>query len=46
MPFIMQAVKRIESLILVDPKAEFYETFSEYLRSGANAQRSPNPADL
>ena len=40
MPFIMQAVKRIESLILVDPKAEFYETFSEYLRSNGYYTRA------
>lgn len=46
MPFIMQAVKRIESLILVDPKAEFYETFSEYLRSNGYYTRAYNLLDL
>lgn len=46
MPFIMQAVKRNESLILVDPKAEFYETFSEYLRSNGYYTRAYNLLDL
>lgn len=32
MPFAMQAVKRGESLIMVDPKAEFYEMYSEFFR--------------
>jgi type IV secretion system protein VirD4 len=31
-PFILQCVRRRESLILVDPKAEFYETMAGYLR--------------
>ena len=31
-PFLMQAAERGESVILVDPKAEFYETFAEYFR--------------
>lgn len=31
-PFIFQCVRRRESLILVDPKGEFYETMSGYLR--------------
>ncbi len=46
MPFIMQAVKRGESLILVDPKAEFYETFSEYLHSNGYYTRAYNLLDL
>ena len=46
MPFIIQAVKRSESLILVDPKAEFYETFSEYLRSNGYYTRAYNLLDL
>ena len=33
MPFIFQAVKRRESIILIDPKGELYEKTSEYLRS-------------
>ena len=33
MPFAMQAVRRGESLIMVDPKAEFYEMYSEFFRS-------------
>lgn len=32
MPFAMQAVRRGESLIMVDPKAEFYEMYSEFFR--------------
>jgi len=32
-PFIFQAVKRKESIIIVDPKGELYEKTSEYLRS-------------
>ena len=31
-PFIFQAAEREESIVLVDPKSEFYEAFSEYLR--------------
>ncbi len=31
-PFILQCARRRESLILVDPKGEFYETMSGYLR--------------
>ena len=33
MPFAMQAVRRGESLIMVDPKAEFYEMYSEFFRN-------------
>jgi len=32
-PFIFQAAERGESIILVDPKSEFYEAFSDYLRN-------------
>ena len=32
-PFVLQAAERGESIILVDPKAEFYESYSEYLRN-------------
>jgi type IV secretion system protein VirD4 len=32
-PFVLQAAERGESVILVDPKAEFYEAYSEYLRN-------------
>ena len=31
-PFVLQTIKRQESLILVDPKGEFYESMSEHLR--------------
>jgi len=32
-PFVLQAAQRGESVILVDPKAEFYEAYSDYLRN-------------
>lgn len=32
MPFAMQAVRRGESIIMIDPKAEFYEMYSEFFR--------------
>jgi type IV secretion system protein VirD4 len=31
-PFIMQAAERGESIVLVDPKGEFFEAYSQYLR--------------
>ena len=34
-PFLLQAVRRGESVIVVDPKGELYEKTSEYLRSDA-----------
>ena len=46
MPFIMQAVKRGESLVICDPKAEFYEMYSEYLRNEVYFVRSYNLLDL
>ncbi len=46
MPFIMQAVKRQESLVICDPKAEFYEMYSEYLRNEGYFVRSYNLLDL
>lgn len=46
MPFIMQAVKRGESLVICDPKAEFYEMYSEYLRNEGYFVRSYNLLDL
>ena len=33
MPFVMQAARRGESLVMVDPKAEFYEMYSGFLNS-------------
>jgi type IV secretion system protein VirD4 len=32
-PFIYQAVKRRESIVVVDPKGELYESTAEYMRS-------------
>ena len=50
-PFIMQsvvrsAVGRGESCILVDPKAEFYEAFSEYFREQGYVVRAFNLLDM
>ena len=45
-PFILQCVKRRESLILVDPKAEFYETMSGYLRDQGYEVRLFNLLDM
>lgn len=46
MPFAMQAVRRGESLILVDPKAEFYEMYSEFFRKEGYYTRAYNLLDL
>lgn len=48
MPFILQCAQaeRGESLICVDPKAEFYEMFAEYLRSKGYLVRAYNLLDL
>ncbi len=46
MPFAMQAVKREESLIMVDPKAEFYEMYSEFFRSNGYTVCAYNLLDL
>ena len=35
MPFAMQAARRGESIIMIDPKAEFFEMYSEFLNSEA-----------
>lgn len=46
MPFILQSVRRGESLLLVDSKAEFYEGYSEYLRQEGYLVRAFNLLDL
>ena len=46
MPFAMQAVKREESLIMVDPKAEFYEMYSEFFRENGYTVCAYNLLDL
>ena len=46
MPFAMQAVKRGESLIMVDPKAEFYEMYSEFFRENGYTVAAYNLLDL
>jgi len=45
-PFILQCVRRKESLILVDPKGEFYETMSGYLRDQGYEVRLFNLLDM
>jgi len=45
-PFILQCVRRRESLILVDPKGEFYETMSGYLRDQGYEVRLFNLLDM
>lgn len=46
MPFAMQAVKRGESLIMVDPKAEFYEMYSEFFKEQGYTVCAYNLLDL
>ena len=46
MPFLMQAARRGESLILADPKAEFYEMYSEFLRERGYTVKAYNLLDL
>ena len=45
-PFALQAVRRGESLIMVDPKAEFYEMLSGYLKEQGYYIRAYNLLDL
>ena len=45
-PFILQAIKRRESLILVDPKGEFFESTSQYAREQGAVVRSLNLLDM
>ena len=45
-PFILQCVKRKESLVLVDPKGEFFESMSELLRNEGYVVKSFNLLDM
>jgi len=45
-PFILQAAKRMESLVMVDPKGELFESTSEYLREKGYLVRVYNLLDL
>jgi len=45
-PFILQAAKRMESLVLVDPKGELFESTSQYLRDQGYLVRAYNLLDL
>ncbi|WP_409967706.1 type IV secretory system conjugative DNA transfer family protein [Bengtsoniella intestinalis] len=45
-PFILQCAKRKDSLVLVDPKGEFYETMSGYLRDQGYEVRLFNLLDM
>ena len=46
MPFAMQAARRGESIIMIDPKAEFFEMYSEFLREQGYYIRAYNLLDL
>ena len=46
MPFILNAARRGESLVICDSKAEFYEMYSELLREQGYFVRSYNLLDL
>ena len=46
MPFVMQAARRGESIVLVDPKAEFYEMYSEFFRERGYTVKAYNLLDL
>lgn len=45
-PFVLQCAKRKESMILVDPKGEFYESMSEFLRGDGYETRMFNLLDM
>jgi len=45
-PFILQVARRRESLILVDPKGEFYESMSEFLRNRGYEVKAFNLLDM
>lgn len=45
-PFIMQAVRRRESVVLVDPKSEFYESMSGYLTDEGYTVKCFNLIDM
>ena len=46
MPFALQAARRRESIIFADPKAEYYETFSDHFRALGYQVRAYNLLDL
>lgn len=46
MPFILNAARRGESMVICDSKAEFYEMYSEFLRDQGYFVRSYNLLDL
>lgn len=46
MPFVMQAARRGESIVLVDPKAEFYEMYSGFFRERGYTVKAYNLLDL
>ncbi len=45
-PFILQCAARKESLILVDPKGEFYESMSEFMRNEGYEVKAFNLLDM
>ena len=46
MPFAMQAARRGESLVLADPKAEFYDLYATFFRDNGYTVRAYNLLDL
>lgn len=46
MPFILNAARRGESMVICDSKAEFFEMYSEFLRDQGYLVRSYNLLDL
>ena len=46
MPFAMQAARRGESIIMIDPKAEFFEMYSEFFKEQGYYIRAYNLLDL
>lgn len=45
-PFVLQTIKRRESLILVDPKGEFFESTSQFAREQGAVVRAFNLLDM
>jgi type IV secretion system protein VirD4 len=45
-PFILKTALRKESMIIVDPKAEFFESMSEYLKDGGYTVKAFNLLDM
>lgn len=44
-PFLLQAIRRGESMVLTDPKGEFFESFAQYARNAGYTVRAFNLLD-